>query len=198
MIKVNLLKSKSQGSSSGDGRISIKAKEGSDQKKEMLIKVLLMSIFIIGLMLYEKQNIDELKLRWSQATARTNNIQEQVAVLQQELDEYTGIESQARNLEGRVMVIRELSRRRVQVIQALDLLQSIIPERVWLSEVRFNIDRFVLQGRAVSEEDLAEFVRLLEGAAYFQNVILLQAREESTPEGSLRIFEISSRLGGER
>jgi Tfp pilus assembly protein PilN len=184
MIKVNLLRNRVQdpsltansGESSGGG--------GSDQMREVLIKIAFLGLFVFGLMIYESQNIRSL----AEELARTN---QQVQTLTadntnraNEVAKFKDVEVQAKELEDKLKILKLLSKLRLREVKTLDFMQSSIPEKVWLKDISYESDKvhveaghFQFNGNAVATEELTEFVRRLEDSAYLMDVIVVRNQE---------------------
>ena len=113
-----------------------------------------------------------------------------------ELDGLKDIEPQAQALSDKLKVLRSYSKQRLENLQSLDYLQSVIPEHVWLNSLNYDERRYRMLGNAMETIDLTEFVNKLEGSAYFQDVIVIQDKEKPVqPSGKIREFEMTARAG---
>ena len=101
------------------------------------------------------------------------------------------VEKSAQVLEQKLTIMKKLSRVRLREVKALDYIQSILPEKVWFKDMRFDDNKLSLNGFAVGDDDLNELTRALENSVQFSNVIILQAKDEKLQNGTYKQFEIS-------
>ena len=94
-------------------------------------------------------------------------------------------------LESQINVIAELSKRRLEEVIALDNLQQLIPQRIWLTEVKLENHKMNMHGFAISENDISEFIKNLDDSVFFTNVNLSGTVESRSDQGVLQKFEIT-------
>lgn len=159
----------------------------------LLLVNLVLLLFFPGLLyFYEIQNLDQLKLKSAQAQAQVSEAQGKLSQVQSEVAQSATLQAKARELSAKIDIVTQLSRLRLREVKTLDFIQSVIPERVWLSDVEFDAGKFKLKGAALTDDDLTNFVRSLENNANFSNVLLLQAKEEVRKDSSVKTFEVSA------
>jgi Tfp pilus assembly protein PilN len=191
LIKINLNQTRVSGGEEEAIRTREDAPTGNN--RDVLVKAFVIALGTLALIIYEKQNIDQLNSQRGALTAQLNQIREQSEKKNAELKELKDIEPQAQALNDKLNILKEYSKLRLQQLQCLDFVQSIIPERVWLRSVKYENRRYQILGNAVETVDLTDFVQKLEGSAYFQDVIVLQDREKPMQQGKIREFELSAR-----
>lgn len=200
MIKINLLKNRGDASQAGTSTNTVNYETYFDSGdsgsggKAVLGRLLVMFLFPGLLMLYEYYHIDQLQNELSIMRGKANGVA-------QELEKSKPIAAQARelqkkiqDLEGRIRAIKDLSKIRLREIKAVDYIQNVIPERVWLTMLNIDGDKMQVEGGALSDEQLSRFMDAIDGKSFFRNVILLRAVEEKTKDGTIKRFQISSSL----
>jgi Tfp pilus assembly protein PilN len=211
MIKVNLMKNRvgdttqmatAQATSIGGGGGG--GGGVNDEAKEAAIKLVVICLFTAGLMLYESQNIHALQAEVQRLTAQATDLDQQVQAKDKEVESIKDIESQARELDDKLKVLKLLSRMRLREVKTLDFIQSAIPEKVWLGSLNYEADKekfenghFSFTGKAVATEDLTEFVKRLEDSAYLYEVIVLKNQEFTVQNASkavIRDFQFSAQV----
>lgn len=199
MIRVNLNRSRVQTGAEGESAAPTFVPDvgvEATNTKDTIIKLILIVIGTLGLWIYEKQNIDQLSSQASVVSGQLNKLKGQVAQKQAELAQLKDIEPQAAALNDKLKILRKYSKERLENLQSLDYLQSVIPDRVWLTALNYESQRYKMSGNAMDTIDLTEFVNKLEGSAYFQDVIVVQDREKAVqPSGKVREFELTARSG---
>lgn len=197
MIKINLVKSRiTEGTGASQANIDFDATTSS-ARTEGLIKLILMSGFVVGAVLYRGNQIDELSAKAAQLQQQLSEAQ---TVLNQKIEEAASkgaLESEARELENKLSIIRDLSGLRLVEVKALDFIQSVVPEKLWLNSISYSNSKFSILGTSISDEEINEFINALEESPYFTEVILLQSIEKAGSEGSTKSFELSFIAGNE-
>jgi Tfp pilus assembly protein PilN len=205
VIKVNLLRNRAENANAGgativtqvDGVTSIEAPTepmDSSQFKLLAIKFVVILGLTGGLMLYETFNVDNLRDQLASLNKINTDLQDQITKNQPIATKAKELQKKITDLEGRIKIIKDLSRTRLREIKALDYIQNVIPEKVWLESIDFSDDKVKIIGQSVADDQLNKFLESLDGKSYFQNVILLRAVETRTKEGTTKSFEIASSL----
>lgn len=200
MIKVNLLK-KQSGQSTSSGRTQIKYEtsvenmtESESLTKGVIFKVIVMLLWAGGLKFYENYNIGNLEALIAEKNQRKLTLDAEIIEKKPVAENARNLQKQLQDLESRILSIKELSRIRLREIKAIDYVQNIIPERVWLTSLEVIGDKVNFEGGAMSDEHLNRFMESLEGKSNFKNAILLKAIEQKSKEGTIKIFNITSSL----
>lgn len=195
MIKVNLLKNRSmQGGGDTTYAVSID-RGGNEAQKEAVIKIMLMAVFAVVLVFVENHNVDSLKEEQQRYMIQLNELQAEVDKLKAENSKVSELEKQSKELEDKMKIMKQLSKNRLRELKALDYMQTIMPERVWLTTLTYQDEKFSLKGFALTDDDLTDLIQALDKSVFFTDVILLQAKEQNTPDGTLKNFEITTAIG---
>lgn len=208
MIRVNLLKNRigDQTTMQRGGGGAVEEGGGGDLR-DTIIKIAFLSMFTLGLMVFEGQNIRKLNDDAARLQVRISELETQSAAKAAEADGVKDIENQARELEDKLKVLKLLSKLRLREVKTLDFMQSSIPEKVWLKNITFVVDEdnaeqghFEFIGSAVATEDLSEFVKRLEDSAYLSEVIVVKNQEMPVPgrTGVVRDFTFTAEVEGSK
>jgi Tfp pilus assembly protein PilN len=193
MIKINLNRTRVTAGLEGETVVQDGGSESRINFREVGVKFFVMFIGVFALMIFERQNIDQLTQDLGRAQLELNGLKSQIAEKQGELGKLKDIEPLANGLNEKLRVLREYSKQRITELQSLDFMQSIIPERVWLRGIRFDKHRYQVVGNSVETVDLTDFVNKLENSAYFKDVIVIQDRERGVANGKIRDWEFTAR-----
>jgi type IV pilus assembly protein PilN len=98
--------------------------------------------------------------------------------------EYLSLEKQKKEMSTRIAVIGKIKEGRALAARIVYDLPSLAKERVWLKRFKKDEDRFDLEGRALENESVADFVEKLSKIPYAKNVEL-KSVEDVTEEGVL-------------
>ena len=207
MIKVNLLKNRGSGSGTSAKTAATEINyevsfdeaeldEGANPARDALVKIMLILLGTVVVIVYEGYNISGLRDKLSQLNSEKTG-------LAQELEKKKPIAGKARelqkkilDLEGRIQGIKDLSMIRLREIRAVDYMQNVIPEKVWLTTLDFSQETLKIEGGTLADDELTKFIEALESKSYFKNVILLKAVEEKSDKGTVKVFTITSTLTG--
>lgn len=74
--------------------------------------------------------------------------------------------------------------------------QSLDPLKLWLVRVGVNGQSIDLEGRALTNDDVVEFVNNLRRTDYFTDITLLESRAATESKVSLYQFKLGFRLKG--
>lgn len=195
MIRVNLARNRVD-VQAGDMTLEVD-NEGREQLKVALVKILVLAIFPGLLIFTEKYNLDNLRLQMAQISAQANQITTETQQKTQELNQLKAAIPGAESAALKLRLLGKMSKLRLRELISLDVVQSVIPERVWLKDLTFQNEQYSFKGGAVETSDLSEFVSKLEASAYFKDVIVIQDKESSNG-GKGREFELSASVEGSK
>jgi Tfp pilus assembly protein PilN len=175
---------------------------GNSEARDTIVKALMILIFPIGLWVFEGQNLKTLKERTVALQAEVAALEIEVQAKNKEAEAVKDVEAQARELEDKLKLFKLLSRLRLREVKTLDFMQTSIPERVWLKILNYEADkekfeagRFNFQGRAMTTDDLTEFVKRLEESAYLNEVIVIKNQEVMAQNKSVtRDFQFTAQV----
>lgn len=213
MIKVNLARTKvgetkfqggPLGANPGGGPGGITVTSRSAENQEAAIRLVLIASFTVGLMIFENQNIQDLNQQMQRLQSQVVELESASQAKKVELESVKDVEAQAKEMEDKLKVLAQLSKLRLREVKTLDFMQSSIPEKLWLKDLKFTSEKekssegkFVFKGASVSTEDLTEFVKRLEDSAYLNEVIVIKNQEVPIPsrsEGTMREFEFTAQV----
>lgn len=127
--------------------------------------------------------------RWQMSSAiahqedRNNIIKTEIAELDKQIQEILGLEEQKRRLLARMEIIETLQRSRPEIVHIFDELVRVLPEGVYLTNLKQTGTRFEIRGVAQSSTRVSAFMRNIDGSEWLSN-----------PQ--LRIVETSGDGGG--
>jgi len=184
MIRINLL------STGPKGR---PAKPQYDVRAQVLLGVGLLVITLAGCWWYSVSLDDEIALR---QTEKSDN-EKQVAQLKEQVKQVADFEERKKQLEDKNRIIDQLEKSRVGPVKVMDhVSQSLEPLKIWLVRVGVTGQNIDLEGRALTNDDVVEFVNNLRRTEYFTDINLLESRAAVESQISLYQFKLGFRLKG--
>jgi Tfp pilus assembly protein PilN len=159
MIKINLLRSQEQQRTDDYGATEVAGALGPTKEEQLdVLKkigvIMLPTLLLIG---YEWYNIDFLTAQKDKAFGALKKVEKELNTLNSEMKLYADVEQEAKVLEDKIGILRDLSRIRLREVKALDFLQSVTPEAVWFKTISYTNLKFVFQGYAVTDDALSVF-----------------------------------------
>jgi len=184
MIRINLL------SSGPKGR---PAKPQYDVRAQVLLGVGLTIVTVAGCWWYADALDTEIAMRQAEKEDKTK----QVAQLKEQVKQVSDFEQRKKQLEDKNRVIDMLEKSRVGPVKVLDhVSQSLDPLKLWLVRVGVSGQNIDLEGRALTNDDVVEFVNNLRRTDYFTDINLQESRAAVESQVSLFQFKLGFRLKG--
>jgi len=182
LIRINLLPVK---------RASKKSKAPVDEALMQLGVGLGVVLIFMGACGYRWQMlVDEVAHQTQLKEIKTKEIE----ALKKKVQEVEDYEKKKLSLENQVRIIEQLRKNQGGPVRLLDYLsQSLDPLKVWLSSVEGDVQpamegktlapaKVTVAGKALTNDDIVEFVKNLQESNYFKSVIL-QESVQATEDG---------------
>ena len=183
MIRINLL----------PGPKGRKAKPQYDVRAQAMLGVGLVAVTLAGCWWYSSALDEELEARQREKSEKTK----QVAALNEQVKQVADFELRKKHLEDKNRVIDQLEKSRVGPVKVLDhVSQSLDPLKLWLVRVAVNGQSIDLEGRALSNDDVVEFVNNLRRTDYFTSIDLQESRSAVESQLNVYQFKLGFRLKG--
>lgn len=178
MIKINLLPVK---------RASKKTKAPADEALMQLGIGLGAALIVLGVCVYFWTVLQDKVAQQTQLkTAKTQELD----ALKKKVQEVEDYEKKKRLLEDKNRIIEQLRKKQGGPVRLLDYLsQSLDPLKVWLASVEGDAQVTVV-GKALSNDDIVEFIRNLQQSNLFSSVTLqesVQALDEGITVYSFKL-----------
>jgi len=163
------------------------------RKKENIrrqISIFLLSFFLVTVILVF-YNI--------RLSGQIDTLKGQVEVTKKEVEKYKKITRQINEikrkleiLEKKIAVIQKLESNRFEPVQILDTMsQKVIEKRMWFTGFQDKPDRLLINGIALDNQTVADFMVRLEGTGLFRNVDLSKIEKQVVRGSGLKKFQIS-------
>jgi len=183
MIRINLL----------PGPKGRKAKPQYDVRAQAMLGVGFLIVTIAGCWWYSAALDEELEARQTEKSDKTK----QVASLNEQVKQVADFEQRKRHLEDKNRIIDQLEKSRIGPVKVLDhVSQSLDPLKLWLVRIGVNGQNIDLEGRALSNDDVVEFVNNLRRTEYFTGIDLQESRSATESQLSVYQFKLAFRLKG--
>ena len=94
-------------------------------------------------------------------------------------------------IQKRIDVIKRLEKRKIGPVRMLDEVSTVIPEKLWLNDLRSKGALLTLNGVAIDNETIALFMTKLEGSDQFENIELKIAKEKKIKQYMFKEFSLT-------
>ncbi len=180
MIKINLLPVK---------RAARKAKVPVDTAMFQVVVGLGIVLVFVGACGYRWQMlVDEVALKTQIKESKTKELD----ALKKKVQEVEDYEKNKRLLEDKNRIIEQLRKNQGGPVRLLDYLsQSLDPLKIWLTTVDGDA-QVAINGKALTNDDIVQFIRNLQQSGYFTDVMLEESRQ--APEEGLIIYQFRLKM----
>jgi Tfp pilus assembly protein PilN len=178
MIKVNLLRDIGGGAAGAvnPGGISMETvaqagdESGGGTDFDVAVKLIILILPFALLYGWRSYTEGQLKAQNNQLQARLSEINTKLASYEPALKDIEKFQEEKRKLDSQMDVIKKLMKDRIKPLKTLANLQEILPARLWLTKYTMGDGKFSIEGIAMDDGVVSDFVGALEASVYFQNV----------------------------
>lgn len=198
MIKINLASSSAAGGPSfgvsfgGSGGDVFLAPD--EIRKEALKRLVLLLVGPLAFYVYENQNIPAKEAELNVKTQTMNELQAYNSKAAASVAEIKRFKEDEALIEARISALEKIAKDRNREIRVMDLLQTVIPEKAWLTRIQISTDKVNIQGLAMSDFEVSSFLESLTKSAFLMDVNLVSSSEINQDGMMLKKFEISCLL----
>jgi Tfp pilus assembly protein PilN len=155
-----------------------------------LFLLLLVIAFVVAAGMYVKNGREIAHLKTDLARTKQS-----IASMEKFYQEYLTLEKQKKEMSTRIALIERIKDGRALAARILYDLPSLVKESIWIKRFKKEEDRFDLEGRALENESVSDFVEKLAKIPYAKNVEL-KSVEDVTDEGVLvKKFLVQGNMG---
>lgn len=127
-------------------------------------------------------------------SSRLSGMRQEIAALESRAKEVTELQKNIGELKQKVKVIDDLSKKKIGPVRVMESLSGATPIRLWLTEFKENAGNLSLNGMAVDNQTVADFLKALSSTAYFKDVELVETSQAEQDKLLLKKFSLRSRL----
>ncbi len=183
MIRINLL----------PGPRGKQAKPQWDVRAEALLGAGLIIITLAGCWWYSESLDSDIEARQTDKQDK----ERQVALLKEQVKQVQDFEQKKKLLEDKNRIIDQLEKSRSGPVHVLDYVsQSLDPLKLWLVGLAIKGSNVELDGRALTNDDVVDFVNNLRRTDYFSSIQLIESRSVSESKASVYQFKLGLVLKG--
>lgn len=162
-----------------------------------IIRIAVCALGTVILMHVEKTNLNKLSAAKAIVNGELNELKGKQQNLKKQIEGFEYISKKSKEFNEKLDVMQKIVNRRPLAVTGLDHIQEVIPEEVWLKEIRFDRDDFTITGVSTTNKQIQNFAEQLEKTNLFSKVVLDRAEEDRSGKNKLhsrRKFVIVSTL----
>ncbi len=134
-------------------------------------------------------------------SSKVSKLKGRIKETKAELEEYNKInreiaeiKKKLANLEKKLAIMAELEASRFQPVQLLDTMTDmVVSKRMWFTRLESSQTTVEINGIALDNKTVADFMVRLENCGLFGNVVLKTLKHQSVRKADLKSFEITCR-----
>jgi type IV pilus assembly protein PilN len=187
LIKINLLSpEKKDVSSMGEMPAFVEEERESKVHSSAVLAGILIGVAIIaGMYITQQATLKNREQTLKERKARK-------AELDEVLKELESLEKAKALLDKKVKSIQDLKKQQQRCVKMMDQLSSSLPQWVWLTSLKFSGGRLDLNGKALTNSLIADFINQLKSTNYFVNVQFKDStRDKAKGSGNQEVFKFS-------
>ncbi len=192
MIRINLLQPGKKEITFAPVGVAIPEEEGKKIHYELLAIVAVITLGIIAYLYYK-------------TSSRISFVKEQIQIKQQEKAKLQGVLKELEEnkkkkeiLTQKTQVIEQLIAKQIIPVKLMDLIVKAIPDKVWLTKLKFNGSQILLEGKALNNNLIANFIANLESTDFFKDVQLISSKKLSRNRSKVKVdvytFKLAARV----
>lgn len=120
--------------------------------------------------------------------------QEEIKRLEKIIGEVKELDRQKQRLLSQLAVIERLEKGKRGPVRVLDEMSNGIPKRVWITSFRESGGGLTLEGAAIENADISEFMRALQKSAYFTDIQLKFTQSDVRDSVAIYTFRIECKV----
>jgi len=177
MIRINLLPVR-----------EIKAEVGRRQELIMAGASLGLTVaLLLGLNLYQSYRLSGLEKELAE-------LRKEIEALNLKARGVAELGRKVSDLRGKLNVIEELNKKKTGPVRVMESLSSATPSRLWLTQFKEAGGALAIDGLAIDNQTIADFLKALSGSVYFRDVDLVETTQVEQEGVPLKKFSVKANL----
>src|SRR3989338_2661015 len=122
----------------------------------------------------------------STLTQQTVTLNQELAALKVKVKEVEDFEKNKKTFEEKIGVIEQLRKNQSGPVHLLEEISRSLPDRVWLIALSEQGGKIDLEGKAVTNAEIVDFINNLKTSRYMSEIQLIESRQ--TAEGGIPVY----------
>jgi type IV pilus assembly protein PilN len=132
----------------------------------------------------------------AEVNAQITSTQDELTKTKAQIGEVSKFKEAKKVLEDKLGVIETLRKGKVGPVKTLDDLSKVTPDKLWLTSFKEKGGNIDIEGVAISNEVIAQFMTELEKSPYFKDIDLNVTEQVEQAGMKLKKFSLTGRLEG--
>src|SRR6266853_4146875 len=133
---------------------------------------------------------------WTDGQIEKNNLlKKEIVKLDAQIADIQDLETRKQRLVARMEIIERLQRKRPEIVHLFDELVKIVPEGVYLTQLKENGNKLEIHGVAQSSTRVSTFMRNIDASVWMDNPVL-QVVESAKDSSTGSNFTLTSDVVG--
>ena len=162
----------------------------SDRRRDLIVtgvSLAATTLILVGIYLYQSAQLSNL-------ANELPAIRKEVEVLNGKVKELGNLEAKIKELKSKHKVIEDLRGQKTGPTLIMDSLAAAIPSSLWLVELKQTGGSLIINGLAMDNQSVAEFIRSLSRSGHFKDVELVETTQADPKTGPYKKFSIQSAI----
>ena len=159
-----------------------------ERRREIIIGSTVLAVVVVllgGMHGYQSYQLSQLQ---TDLTTLRNELQ----ALNVKIKEVGDLQVKIKDLRGKNKIIEDLNRKKSGPVLVMESLSNSTPGSLWLTDLRESGGDVTMNGLAVDNQTIADFLKSIAASKYFNNVELIETTQGAGPSASLKKFSIKT------
>lgn len=179
MIKINLL--------------PVRAAKKAETLRQQISIAAMSLVFVLIIIGYAHVSIGK---RIADINGKIASTQEELTLTKAQIGEVSKFKEVKKVLEDKLGVIETLKKAKSGPVKMLDELSRVIPDKLWVDSFKEKGTDIGIDGVALSNETIAQFMTELEKSTNFKDIELIVTEQVEQKGMKLKKFSLTGRLEG--
>ena len=142
---------------------------------------------LLGIYLYQSHRLTSLEEELA-------SLRGELQVLNAKVKEVADLQVKIKEARGKQKIIDDLNRKKTGPVLVMASLSKATPTSLWLTDLREAGGSVTMNGLAIDNETIADFMRSLDASRFFSNVELVESTQGTAANSSLKRFSIKAKV----
>ena len=121
-------------------------------------------------------------------------LRKEIEALDLKVKEVGDLQNKVKEVKSKYQVIDDLGKKKIGPVRVMESLASATPRSLWLTEFKESNGSIMMNGFAIDNQTVADFLKTLGKFPYFKEVELVETTQADEKTGPYKKFSITSRV----
>ena len=158
------------------------------RRRELLIGVVVLgltALILAGTHFYQAYQVSQLETELA-------GLRSELQTLNAKIQQVGDLQNRIKDLRSKNRIIADLNQKKSGPVQVMENLAGAAPTTLWLTDLKETGGSLVLNGLAVDNKTVADFITGLEASKYFKSVELVETTQGTGPTSGFKKFSIKT------